>query len=506
MCSIAGIIGKAPDGAVKNMLSLQKHRAPDEEGIYKDDHIELGMGRLKIIDLVSPGLAPYREDHLVLSYNGEIYNYQELRRELKRKGWIFKTASDTEVLMKAWREWGAKMFDRLNGMFAFALYDAKKKELILARDIAGEKPLYYYHRGPRLVFSSEAKAIPKVVNVRHQHDKFFEAFQHAFLTTPWKDVVEVPPASYLRYTIATQKLVVRPYWDLTPRSINLKTAEEELEHLLADAVKLRIRSDVPVGLYASGGLDSSLIADYFNFSHKFYFDNRDARLRQDFSRNIRRVLWHLDFPVGSFGFFGMWKLAQAAAKKVKVVISGEGADEIFGGYLRYMPIASEYYLRRHAPSYTYLFNKYFSPVDYLTSFANITKRNENLAHVKELLKPFFEKFDDPINAMGYADFKLIFPSLMQMGDRMAGAFGLENRCPFLDKRIIEFGFSLPPEYKIKHMEQKVILRRIAEKRGLTAVLKKEKHGLSIPYNTWNNRDGWDRSEYFNFLKKEWREA
>ncbi|MBI4132314.1 MAG: hypothetical protein HY474_01645 [Candidatus Sungbacteria bacterium] len=506
MCAIAGIIGKSERRLVERMLSTQRHRAPDEQGVYSDDRITLGMGRLKIIDLHSPGLAPYREDHLVLSYNGEIYNYRELKRELGRKGWQFRTASDTEVLMKAWREWGTKMFDRLNGMFAFALYDAKRKELILARDIAGEKPLYYYRRGPRFVFSSEAKAIPEAVNVQHRENEFFEAFQHCFLTTPWKDVLEVPPASYLRYNIATQELAVRPYWDLTTRSINLKTAEEELEHLIGDAIKLRVRSDVPVGLYASGGLDSSLIADYFNFDHTFNFSSQGAGLRQDFFRNIRRVLWHLDFPVGSFGFFGMWKLAQAAAKKVKVVVSGEGADEIFGGYLRYMPIASEYYLRRHAPSYAYLFNKHFPHPDYLTSFANLTKRNDNLAHVKALLKPFFEKFEDPINAMGYADFKLIFPSLLQMGDRMAGAFGLENRCPFLDKRIIEFGFSLPPEYKIKHLEQKVILRRVAEKRGLTAVLKKEKHGLAIPYNKWNGKEGWDRSEYFNFLKNEWRTA
>src|SRR3989344_8948380 len=146
MCSIAGIVGGT--GALK-MLAVQVHRAPDESGVYKDkkNNLELGMGRLKIIDLKSPGLSPYQEDGLVLCYNCEIYNYIELKKELKTKGWKFHTTSDTEVLMKSWREWGVKMFDKLNGMFAFAIFDPKTKKLILGRDIAGEKPLYYYHRG-----------------------------------------------------------------------------------------------------------------------------------------------------------------------------------------------------------------------------------------------------------------------------------------------------------------------------------------------------------------------
>ncbi|MBI4385623.1 asparagine synthetase B, partial [Candidatus Parcubacteria bacterium] len=232
MCAIAGIAKGKEQRLVEKMLSVQRHRAPDERGVYSDDFITLGMGRLKIIDLRSPGLAPYQEDHFALSYNGEIYNYKELRKELRRKGWRFRTTSDTEVLMKAWREWGTKMFDKLNGMFAFALYDAEKKELTLARDIAGEKPLYYYRRGSRFVFSSEAKAISEVVDVQHQENEFFETFQHCFLTTPWKGVLEVPPASFLRYNITTRELAIRPYWDLTTRSINLKTAEEELEYLL----------------------------------------------------------------------------------------------------------------------------------------------------------------------------------------------------------------------------------------------------------------------------------
>ena len=164
MCSITGIIGGSPKGGeVEKMLAAQVHRAPDESGVYKERNIELGMGRLKIIDLKSPGLAPYQEDGLVLGYNGEIYNYIELRKELKKKGWKFHTTSDTEVLMKCWREWGVGMFDKLNGMFAFALYDPKTRKLLLARDIAGEKPSYYYNSGKLFAFTSESKAYSAVL-------------------------------------------------------------------------------------------------------------------------------------------------------------------------------------------------------------------------------------------------------------------------------------------------------------------------------------------------------
>lgn len=501
MCSISGMI---PGGNVEAMIDVQKHRAPDESGIYRDERIALGMGRLKIIDLQSPGLAPYQEDHLILCYNGEIYNYLELREELRRLRWQFHTTSDTEVLLKSWRQWGVQMFDKLNGMYAFSIYDAQKKQLILARDISGEKPLYYYHRGNTFVFSSEAKAFPKVLELEEQENDFFEAFQHCFLTTLWKDVFEVPPAHYLFFDIPTNKKKVVEYWKFQPRDIKLATAEEELESLLKDAVRLRIRSDVPLGLYASGGIDSSLISSLHDFDHQFFFDDTNPDLKEEFFANIPHVLWHLDFPVGSFGFFGMWKLAEMASKHVKVILSGEGADELFGGYVRYVPIACEYQLRTKYPSYDYLFGKYFGTRDYSESFARMTGRNEEYTElVRELLKPFFVMFPDPVNAMGFADFKLIFPSLMQMGDRMAGAFGLENRCPFLDRRIIEFAFSLPPEYKITTVEQKVILRRLAKKYGLHDALTMEKRGLSVPYNTWEHQTGWDRTHYFRFLKDTW---
>jgi asparagine synthase (glutamine-hydrolysing) len=497
MCSISGIINGT---GVDKMLDSQKHRAPDEQGIYKDKYIELGMGRLKIIDLGSPGLAPYQEDGLVLCYNGEIYNYLELKKELVKLGWKFRTTCDTEVLLKSWRQWGLKMFDKLNGMFAFAIYDSRKKKLLLARDISGEKPLYYYHHGKKFVFCSEAKAFATVLKLKKQENDFFNAFQHCFLTTLWKNVLEVPPAHYLLLDLATGHKKIAEYWKFKPRNINLKTAEEELEDILENAVKLRTRSDVKLGLYYSGGIDSSLISALHPFDYKFYFDDT-KNWRDDFFNQIGTIVHHLDFPIGSLSSYPLWKLAEQASRKVKVVLSGEGADEIFGGYVRYMPIAREWELQKRYPSYKYIFGKYYPP--YLDGFAKITARNENIELVKEQLRPYFEMFSNPINAMGFADFKLIMPSLLQMGDRMAGAFGIENRCPFLDKRIIEFGFSLTAELKIQGLDQKIILRKILQKHGLTTPLRNEKKGLTIRFNQWFGRNDWDRGVYFSLLKKEW---
>lgn len=506
MCAIAGIIGNKGD--VEKMVETQRHRAPDDISFYKDKEVQLGMGRLSIIDLLSPGLCLYEEDGFVLSYNGEIYNYLELKKELKKIGHTFKTTSDTEVLLKSYKEWGLKSLDRFNGMFAFALYDKRKKKLVLARDIAGEKPLYYYQKGNVFAFASEAKAFTKVFPVTPNDDtEFFEAFQHCHETTLWREVHELLPAHTLVYDLKKNTHDIKPYWEFKKRDINLKTAEEELSAILEDAVKIRTRSDVPYALYFSGGIDSSLISTFHGFDHKFYFDNK-LEWKDEFFKNFDRVAWHLDFPVGSMSSFPLWKLAEEASKKVKVVLSGEGADEIFGGYVRYLPVAQEYAMRQKFPSYnSYLFGKYFKYDNYLDAFATITARGRQSREMtKEMLRPYFEMFDDPVNAMGFADFKLIMPSLLQMGDRMAGAFGIENRCPFLDKRIIEFGFSLPPEYKIQHMEQKILLRNLAARRGLGSAVSMEKKGLVVVYNQWVEAKDWDRGHYFKNLKKTWKKV
>lgn len=432
MCSIAG---SATREKVEQMLEIQKHRAPDGNKVIGDKKYNIGMGRLAIIDLKSPNLYPYKEDNYILSYNGEIFNYLELREELKKHGWKFKTNSDTEVLLKAWRQWGTNMFEKLNGMFAFAIYDGH--QIVLARDIAGEKPLYF--RRIPFAFASEAKALS------------------------W-NCKEFPPAHYAIYDFKDLKFT--QYWEFRRRDINPVTMEEELDGLLADSIKLRTRSDVPYGLYFSGGVDSTLISTYGKFNYLFNY--LDGDYEKEFKEKFPKILWHLDYTVHSFSPFALWKLAEMASGKVKVVLSGEGADELFGGYVRYVQPQFNYEAKNHFPSYRGLFQP---------------AKN--------------------VSESGWDEFNGNLRELLRMGDRMSSAFGLENRCPFLDKRIIEFAFSLPHNMKIKGFETKIILKKILKKR-LPSYHDPEKHGLYCSVNAWlgENRP-FDKKKYWGYQKNLW---
>ena len=482
------------------MVDVQSHRAPDEKGFFQFKNIFIGMGRLKIIDLKSKNLCPYEDKDLVLSYNGEIYNYIEIRKELKKYNFKFKTTSDIEVLANSWKQWGYKMFEKLNGMFAICIYDKKRNIIMLARDIAGEKPLYYSKTGNKFYFASEAKAIKKVCNNKIIKNKIINAFQHCISDTLWKDVYQLKPGHYLTINLKNLKINTTEFWKFKRIKIDLKRPEDQFEELLINSINLRLRSDVNFGLYYSKGMDSTLLSTLHNFKYKFYF-NDQKNWKNDFKKVFKKISYHLDFPVGSLSSYPLWKLAETAANKVKVVVSGEGADELFGGYIRYLPVSQEWELKNKFTSYKYLFNKFYD--QYIDSFAKITARNDDIDLVKSIIKPHFEKFDDPINAMCFSDFKIVMPSLLQMGDRMAGAHGIENRCPFLDKNIIDFAFSLPHYLKIKNLEQKILIRRLLAKKNINQPLRMEKKGLTITFNKWFKISDWSRDYYFNMLKKNW---
>ena len=374
MCSIGGSYDK--EELVK-MLLVMRHRSPDGMALNESEEFHIGTGRLAIIDLKSDGLCPYIEDNYTLAFNGEIYNYIEIRKELKKLGWRFRTSSDIEVVLKAYRQWGKDCLDKFNGMFSLAISDGNY--VFLARDIAGEKPLYFNKRPFK--FASEAKALN------------------------WK-CEEFKPAHWMLFNIKTKKIEkYKPYWKLTKIKINEKTAIRDLEKLLADAIKIRTRSDVPYALYYSGGIDSSLISTYHKFKHKFTY--KDGNYAKEFRKKFPKILWHLDYPVKSFSAFGLYKLAELAKKKVKVVISGEGADELFGGYIRYVRPHFNFLAQKTFPSYTGMFQN-----------------------------------GESVSEAGWREFNGNLGELLRMGDRMSSAHGIENRCPFLDKRIIQFSFSL----------------------------------------------------------------
>ena len=438
MCSIAGASTKEE---VEQMLAILKHRAPDDSGVVDDGKFSIGMGRLKIIDLVSDGLCPVTDGNLVLAFNGEIYNYIELREELKKLGHTFKTNSDSEILLKSYQEWGEDCLDKFNGMFAFAIYDSKT--IFLARDIVGEKPLYYTAPpGEPFRFASEAKALGFKCN-------------------------EFPPASCGRYDLTTKKLTIRRWWNFVPfeRDIDFDTAIHELDDLLKSSIALRTRSNVPYGLYLSSGVDSTLISTYHYFDSRFTYIDKDYET--EFKKIFPKILWHLDYPVSTFSPFGLWKLAQEARiNEVKVILSGEGADELFGGYVRYVPNEYNRLAQKHFPSYHKIF---------------------------------------PYRDMLWEEFNGNMRELLRMGDRMASAWGVENRCPFLDRRIIEFAFSLPMEFKIKGFETKVILRELLKNR-MPEYRFEEKQGLFCSVNKWLGvpEEGFGKETYKKYQEKIWK--
>lgn len=433
MCSIAG----AKEG-VKDMLRLMRHRAPDDEGVIGGD-FEIGMGRLSIVDLQSPGLCPLVEGNKILAFNGEIYNYKELRQELIELGHKFYTTSDTEVLLKSYIQWGIeKALDRFNGMFAFAIKDGDK--IILARDIAGQKPLYF--RNEPFAFASEAKAL---------HFK----------------CKEFPPACYGVYK--NGKLTIRPWWIMRKREIDPETAEEELEKLIEDSVRLRTQTEVPYALFYSGGVDSTLISTFHDFKYKFTYHDR-ASYSRDYEKVVEKIVWHLDYPIRSFSPYGLWTLAKRAHNEgIKVILSGEGADELFGGYVRYVPHQFNYDAQSRFPSY----------------------------------KGMFPTQGD-VNSLGWEEFNGNMRELLRMGDRMTSAFGVENRCPFLDRRIIEFAFSLPADLKIKGLDTKILLRKIL-KRRMPEYQMQEKHGLYVSVNKWLGEDNkFSKDKYVAHQEEIWQ--
>ena len=380
MCSVAG---SPTNKETLKMLEMMKHRSPD--GYHSVNGI--GMGLLSITG-DSPFPFVYGDD--ILTFNGEIYNYKDFINEFE-----LTTDSDTEVLYHLYKRYGIDCLNKLNGMFAFAIKSGDT--IFLARDIAGEKPLYYSLRGGQLRFASEAKAL---------------GFK----------CEEFPPAHYGIFKKGDLQLV--RYWTPKKRVIDMEKAEDELTDLIEDSVRLRTDTKRPYALFYSGGVDSTLLRQFSKPQELLTYTDGDYK--EEFLQSLSKIVWHLDYPVKSFSAFGLWKLSQQAREQgYRIILSGEGADELFGGYIRYLPDALGSQALNRYPHY----------------------------------EQYFPHHRD-INELGWEDFNGNMQELLRMGDRMAGAWGVENRCPFLDKRIIEFAFSLPPESKIDGFTTKKILRNV----------------------------------------------
>ncbi len=567
MCGISGIYNPKnsivqPD-KLRNMLSQIQYRGPDESGIYIGDGIGLGSVRLSIIDL-QQGQQPMStaEGDLWIAYNGEIFNFIELRDELKGLGYQFRTGSDTEVLLLLFKHFREKCLEKLNGQYAFAIWDSNRKELFIARDRMGIRPLYYHKTSDSFVFGSEIKCILEsgIVLPEINPEALDKAFTFWSIPSPgtlFKEIYEVPPGHYM--IIGKGVSVIRPYWNLkfsspeySNSSVTVHEAAEEFESLITDAVRLRLRSDVQVAAYLSGGLDSSATTYFIKqiepgvlntfsigFDEKEFDEtpyqqsvsswldttHRSITCRtQDIASNFAEVLWHTETPILRTGAVPMFMLSRLVNEHgIKVVITGEGADEFLGGYNIFKEAIIRQFWSRQPDSkirplllqklYPYLsqFNGRSSNLhrfffgyrltDTDSSVYSHLIRWNNSHHIRNHFSPEvknsirFDPVEDLVNGLPeemkqldllsraqWLESKLFLSGylLSSQGDRMSMAHSVEGRYPFLDHRVIEFCGGLQWNHKIKGLNEKYLLKQLMKARLPEKVVARPKQAYRAP--------------------------
>jgi len=552
MCGICGILGREDKNLIEKMLSTIRHRGPDDKGIFVDENISLGHARLSIIDLSEKGRQPMSNEKgdIWLSVNGEIYNHKELRETLAGKGHIFHSNSDSEVIIHAYEEYGLECIGRLRGMFAFALYDISKKQLLLARDPIGKKPLYYWYDGDLLIFASEIKAILEVgIQKEVNYDALwgYLAYQYSLGdTTLFKGILKVPPGSML--IAANKKIELIQYWSIKE---NIIQADEhyfikKLQALLNESTKLRMIADVPVGAFLSGGLDSSAIValakkfsngDFHTFSVGFetYSELEYAAMVSQHLdtchhemiitdtmvlHDLNKIAWHYDEPLGDAAVINNYFLSKEAKKEVKVVLAGEGGDELFAGYSNY---------QKNMKMVNMFTPRIFRILEIFAKYAPIIPASNSLFHVSkpyvilERLKYFMgnsvetfqqnttREFSDdqisyltnlprnnvndkarypqgvntPLGKMLAMDCMNLLPDKFLMkADKGTMANAIEERLPLLDRDIIDFAFTIPPEIKIKKDSVKYILKQSVKDLLPKEIINRPKKGFGTPIGPW----------------------
>jgi asparagine synthase (glutamine-hydrolysing) len=570
MCGICGICniysrGRAHGATAADMCSTLHHRGPDDRGVFAAGPVALAMARLSIIDLAGGHQPLHNEDGSVtIVYNGETYNAPELRAQLEGRH-DFATRSDTEVLVHAYEEWGEEMLGRLRGMFAFAIWDDTRQSLLLARDRLGIKPLYYALVGDWLAFGSEIKAVLRAPGVERRLDP--EAL-HSYLSfnyipapmTIYRGLRKLPPGHLLRCGGGQMRL--RQYWDLygpdlpgpyrPGRDGDEQARADELRGLLDDAVRAHLLSDVPVGVLLSGGIDSSAVVALaaraggrvktfsIGFEEKSFNELEAARLvaraygtdhhedivTPDAAALIERIADHFDEPFADSSALPTFLVSQMAAREVKVVLSGDGGDEIFGGYLTYSAddVAQTYQriphlLRRRLieplvarlpvsdkkNSLDYLAKRFVAsahlpPLErhhaWRVIFTEVEKRRlysrdwRAVAAWEDplaILARYYESLDGRhfLTKLQYVDTKTYLPDdILTKVDRMSMAHSLETRPPLLDHRVVEYAASLPAYMKVRGLQRKRVLRRAVGGLLPPPLLRRRKHGFSIPAAAW----------------------
>ena len=578
MCGIAGIVDfnrpNIEESLLRRMLALIRHRGPDSFGIYSGKHVGLAHARLSIIDLSGGDQPIHNEDKSIwVVYNGEVFNYPDIRKELDARGHRFYTKTDTEILVHLYEDMGPDLFKDLNGQFAFAIWDKKKEQMLLGRDRLGVRPLFYYQKDSRLVFGSEIKAIfadsaiPREMDSRTLSD-IFTCWSPLGEDTPFKNIRQLLPGHYAIFS--RKGMSNRKYWQLsfsngihsrrslghsTPRPLSHRISDSleasessgmavpslddltaELQDLLTDATRIRLRADVPVGAYLSGGLDStyitSIVKRYFNnqlctFSVSFSDERFDEALFQekavqalrtnhrmihikekDIGESLPRVVWHTETPILRTAPAPLMRLSKLVRDNdYKVVLTGEGSDEIFGGYDIFKEDKIRRFWARFPDSkmrpkllqklYPDVFTqgdnrsrvfleRFFkkglgqgdSPAhSHMIRWGNTARMKSffsgELKETNQKENGFVDRFVsalppefmtwDPFSRAQYTEISIFMSNylLCSQGDRMAMAHGIEGRFPFLDHRVIDFASNLPLRYRMNGLKEKFLLRKAA---------------------------------------------
>lgn len=568
MCGIAGFYQYNDNidysaRVLRKMLTRIKHRGPDQSGIYLSDKIGLGNVRLSIID-VSSGTMPLSNinDTLWIVFNGEIYNYIELKEELLKKHHTFKTNSDTEVIVHLYEEYGPSFVKKLNGQFSIAIWDKTKQELFLARDRVGIRPLYFTEVGNSFVFASEIKAFSEFPEVQFKISpkalsEYFTFWTSLSPNTAFEGIYEVPPGNYM--VIKENSKITTAYWELPIFKPNeykfsdINDAKKELETVFADAVKLRLRSDVPVAAYLSGGIDSSVTTSFIKnispgnlktfsigFTEKEYDESSYQNIAanyfktehssvtcspNDIAENFKNVVWHTEAPLLRTAPTPMSLLAKSVKNKnIKVVITGEGADELLGGYnifkenkirhfwakdpkSKYRPLLLKKlypYLPQMQNANNTILKLFFgykldetnSPIySHLLRWHNTSRINNYLSSAyKEEIKDYnptktledklSPKLDgyDALTKAQWIELNIFMSGylLSSQGDRMAMANSIEGRYPFLDHRVIEFCMSLHPDLKLNGLNEKYLLKKTMKGRLPESIINRPKQAYRAP--------------------------
>jgi len=567
MCGLVGIIQFDGQPARRDLLEQMaakiRHRGPDDAGVFVSGPVGFAHQRLSIIDLKT-GHQPMSAEGVTIVFNGELYNYVELREELKRAGHAFHTSSDTEVLLRMYLQHGVDFVSRLNGMFAFVLYDERRRRIVAARDHFGIKPLYMHRSGTHLLFASEIKALLAHPEVRAEVDP---AALNEYLTlqytlgdtTLFRGIRRLPPAhvevTELDSGATTRSRYWKPSFDVASQ-LDEAQCVEELQSLLRATVRWQMRSDVPVGAYLSGGLDSSTVtalaahetsSTIKTFTGAFregreYDESDHARAvaqqagaemhfawptEQEFIELMPKLVYHMDEPAAGPGLFPQYIVSKLAAQHVKVCLGGQGGDEIFGGYARYVVAYFEQavkaaihgeddegalgvslaamapnlpYIRQYVPMLRRFMqrgmfdspeSRYFSLMDRsegaLDAYSPDFRAQYDRESVFARFRAVFDEPDTPsyYNRMLYYDMMTGLPSLLHVEDRVSMAVSLESRVPLLDPRIVDFIARVPPRIKFKGGEMKYLFKQAVRDILPPSVLeRRDKMGFPVPLQLW----------------------